>query len=225
MDPLAIHPGAAHLLLQIMLIGWAAIEVVLRLRNMGGRTTFDWTLCLVIAAVAAGVNLGFRAAHVHSAVLGGGWASVTAGLVVLAAGVALRTWPRATPARAVISEHFARDHSPARAAAQSAAFKGGHMHASMRSPQGDIPDRSTCVRFPIYEHRHLTRSMRKARYRVVSAPLVRASLSTSSSEVTTRSAPAAASRSASSAREMPIAAMPPAFAAWTPEDASSITIA
>jgi len=62
-------------------------------------------------------------------------------------------------------------------------------------------------------------------HRVVSSPLLRASRSTSSSEVTTRSAPAAASRSASSAREMPIAAMPPAFAAWTPEDASSITIA
>ena len=92
MNPLAIHPGAAHLLLQIMLIGWAAIEVVLRLRNMGGRTTFDWTFWLVIAAVAAGLNLGFRAAHVHSAVLGGGWAPVAAGLVVLAAGVALRTW-------------------------------------------------------------------------------------------------------------------------------------
>src|SRR5260370_20492831 len=92
MNPLAIHPGAAHLLLQIMLMGWAAIEVVLRLRNMGGRTTFDWTFLLVIAAVAAGVNLGFRAADVHSAVLGGGWAPVAAGLVVLAAGVALRTW-------------------------------------------------------------------------------------------------------------------------------------
>jgi protein-S-isoprenylcysteine O-methyltransferase Ste14 len=92
MNPLAIHPGAAHLLLQIMLIGWTAIEVVLRLRNMGGRTTFDWTFLLVIAAVAAGVNLGFRGAHVHSAVLGGGWAPVAAGLVVLAAGVALRTW-------------------------------------------------------------------------------------------------------------------------------------
>ena len=61
MNPLAIHPGAAHLLLQTMLIGWAAIEVVLRLRNMGGRTTFDWTFWLVIAAVAAGVNLGFGA--------------------------------------------------------------------------------------------------------------------------------------------------------------------
>ena len=56
-----------------MLIGWAAIEVVLRLRNMGGRTTFDWTFWLVIAAVAAGFNLGFRGAHVHSAAAGRQW--------------------------------------------------------------------------------------------------------------------------------------------------------
>jgi protein-S-isoprenylcysteine O-methyltransferase Ste14 len=98
MDPLAIQPGAAQLL-RTMLIGWVAIEVVLRLRNMGGRTTVDWTFWLVIAAVAAGVNLGFRAAHVHSTVLGGGWAPVAAGLVVLAAGVALRTWAIVTLGR------------------------------------------------------------------------------------------------------------------------------
>ena len=92
MDPLAIHPGTAHQLLQAMLIAWAAIEILLRLRNLGGRTTFDWTFGLVIAAVAAAINLGFRAAHVHSTVLGGGWAPVAAGLAMLAAGVALRTW-------------------------------------------------------------------------------------------------------------------------------------
>jgi len=92
MNPLAIHPGAAHLLLQVTLIAWAGIEVVLRLRNIGGRSTFDWTLGLVIAAVAAGTNLGFRAAHVQSTILGGGWAPVVIGVVVLAAGVALRTW-------------------------------------------------------------------------------------------------------------------------------------
>lgn len=92
MNPLAIHPGTAHLLLQSMLIGWAAIEIVLRLRNMGGRTRIDWTFGLVIAAIAIGINLGFRAAHVQSTVLGGSWAPVAAGLVVLAAGVALRTW-------------------------------------------------------------------------------------------------------------------------------------
>jgi protein-S-isoprenylcysteine O-methyltransferase len=92
MNPLAIHPGTAHLLLQAMLIGWAAIEIVLRLRNMGGRTTFDWTFGLVIAAIVVGVNLGFRAAHVQSTVLGGGWPPVATGLAVLAAGVWLRTW-------------------------------------------------------------------------------------------------------------------------------------
>ena len=92
MGPLAIHPGIAHQLLQAMLIAWAAIEILLRLRNLGGRTTFDWTFGLVIAAVAAAINLGFRAAHVHSTVLGGGWAPVAAGLAMLAAGVALRTW-------------------------------------------------------------------------------------------------------------------------------------
>jgi protein-S-isoprenylcysteine O-methyltransferase Ste14 len=92
MNPLAIHPGTAHQLLQAMLIGWAAIEVVLRLRNLGGRTTLDWTFGLVVASVIAATNLGFRAAHVHSTVFGGGWAPVAAGLAVLAAGVALRTW-------------------------------------------------------------------------------------------------------------------------------------
>lgn len=92
MNPLAIHPGTAHQLLQAMLIGWAAIEILLRLRNLGGRTTLDWTFGLVVVAVGAGVNLGFRAAHVQAAALGGGWVPVAIGLTVLAAGVALRTW-------------------------------------------------------------------------------------------------------------------------------------
>jgi protein-S-isoprenylcysteine O-methyltransferase Ste14 len=91
-NPLAIHPGPAHQLLQALLIGWAAIEVLLRLRNLGGRTTFDWTFGLVIGSVAAATNLGFRAAHLHWTVLGGGWLPVAAGACVLAVGVALRTW-------------------------------------------------------------------------------------------------------------------------------------
>jgi protein-S-isoprenylcysteine O-methyltransferase Ste14 len=99
MNPIAIDPGAAHQLLQTMLIGWAAIEILLRLRNLGGRTAFDWTLGLVVAAVAAAINLGFRAAHVHSTVLGGGWLPVAIGLCVLAAGVAFRTWAMLTLGR------------------------------------------------------------------------------------------------------------------------------
>ncbi len=92
MNPLAIQPGTAHQVLAAMLIGWAAIEILLRLRNLGGRTAFDWTLGAVIASVAAAINLGFRAAHLHATILGGGWAPVVAGACVLAAGVALRTW-------------------------------------------------------------------------------------------------------------------------------------
>jgi protein-S-isoprenylcysteine O-methyltransferase Ste14 len=92
MNPLTIYPGTAHQLLQVMLIGWAGIEIVLRLRNLGGRTTFDWTFGLVVAAVGVGVNLGFRAAHVPATVFGGGWLPVVIGLAVLAVGVALRTW-------------------------------------------------------------------------------------------------------------------------------------
>jgi len=92
MDPLAIHPGTAQQLLQVMLIAWAAIEILLRLGNLGGRTAFDWTFGLVVAVVAAAINFGFRAAHVHSTVLGGGWVPVAVGLGVLAGGVALRTW-------------------------------------------------------------------------------------------------------------------------------------
>src|ERR1700716_1469006 len=51
--------------------------------------------------------------------------------------------------------------------------------------------------------------------RVCSRPSARAAVSTLSRVVTTMSAPAAASRSESSARAIPIAAMPPALAAST----------
>jgi protein-S-isoprenylcysteine O-methyltransferase Ste14 len=99
MNPLAIHPGTAHQLLQAALIAWAAIELVFRLRNLGGRTTFDWTFGLVVASIVAAVNLGFRVAHVHFAVLGGGWTPVIAGLCLLTAGVALRVWAIVTLGR------------------------------------------------------------------------------------------------------------------------------
>lgn len=99
MNPLTIHPGAAGHLLQGMLIAWAVIEVLLRLRNLGGRTAFDWTLGLVVASVALAINAGFRAAHLQSTVVGGGWAPVAAGLGVLAAGVVLRVWAIVTLGR------------------------------------------------------------------------------------------------------------------------------
>jgi hypothetical protein len=70
----ALHPGAAHDLLDGVLIGWVAAEVLLRLRNLGGRSAFDWTFLLVVAFTAAGINLALRAAHLPVAGFGGGWA-------------------------------------------------------------------------------------------------------------------------------------------------------
>ena len=99
MNPLTIHPGAAGQLLQGMLIAWAVIEILLRLRNLGGRTAFDWTFGLVVASVALAINAGFRAAHLPSTVVGGGWAPLAVGLGVRAAGVALRVWASVTLGR------------------------------------------------------------------------------------------------------------------------------
>jgi protein-S-isoprenylcysteine O-methyltransferase Ste14 len=90
--PLVLHPGAAHDLLDAILIGWAAAEVLLRLANLGGRTAFDWTFLLVVAFVAAGINLAFRAAHLPAAVIGGGWAPVAAGAALALAGIGFRVW-------------------------------------------------------------------------------------------------------------------------------------
>jgi protein-S-isoprenylcysteine O-methyltransferase Ste14 len=92
MTPLALQPGAAHGLLVAVLAAWAAAEVLLRLRNLGGRTAFDWTFALVVVCIGAGINLGFRAAHIPAAVIGGGWIPVAAGLVIAVFGIALRVW-------------------------------------------------------------------------------------------------------------------------------------
>ena len=92
MNPLSLQPGLAHQLLQDGLVGWAGIEVLLRLRHLGGRTTTDATLTLVVACVVAAINLGFRTAHLAATDIGGGWTPVVAGLATLVAGVALRTW-------------------------------------------------------------------------------------------------------------------------------------
>ena len=92
MTPLVLHPGTAHDLLVAVLAAWASAEVLLRLRNLGGRTAFDWSFILVVASVAAGINLGFRAAHASATVGGGGWAPVAAGLLIAVFGIALRIW-------------------------------------------------------------------------------------------------------------------------------------
>lgn len=92
MTPLVLHSGAARQLLQAGLVGWAALEILLRLRNLGGKTAADPTFALVAAAVVIAINLAFRAAHLNATVIGGGWVPVIAGLATLIGGIALRTW-------------------------------------------------------------------------------------------------------------------------------------
>jgi protein-S-isoprenylcysteine O-methyltransferase Ste14 len=92
MTGLVLHPGFARDLLDAALFTWAAAEIGLRLRNIGGRTSFDWTFGVVMACVAAGIGLGFRAAHAQSWVISGGWAPVIAGLALLTLGAGLRIW-------------------------------------------------------------------------------------------------------------------------------------
>jgi len=90
--PLVLHTGVAHQLLQAGLLSWASLEVLLRLRNLGGRTAPDVTFAAVVASVVLAINLGFRAAHLPATTFAGGWAAAVAGLTVLVLGVALRTW-------------------------------------------------------------------------------------------------------------------------------------
>jgi protein-S-isoprenylcysteine O-methyltransferase Ste14 len=118
--PLALHPGAAHDLLVAVLAAWVAVEVLLRLRNLGSRAAVDWTFPVVVAAVTAGFFLSFRAAHLRWAVIGGGWAPVAVGLFVAVLGIAFRVWAMLTLGRlftfvvAIQDHHSVVDRGPYR---------------------------------------------------------------------------------------------------------------
>lgn len=92
MTPLALQHGVAHDLLVALIATWIALEVLLRLRSLGSRGALDWTFPVVVVAIAAGTTLGFRAAHVKWASIGGGWAPVVAGLTISALGIGFRIW-------------------------------------------------------------------------------------------------------------------------------------
>ena len=92
MTPLALQSGAAHDLLAAVITTWIAIEVLLRLSSAGRRLAWDWTFPLVVAAITAGVSLGFQAAHFKTGNIGGGWGPVAIGLIGAVFGIALRVW-------------------------------------------------------------------------------------------------------------------------------------
>jgi protein-S-isoprenylcysteine O-methyltransferase Ste14 len=92
MDPLAVHDRIAENLLVGVLVAWAAFEAVVRVRNRTRSNLRDPTLAVVVVCLGVAIALGFRVAHVHRTILGGGWAPFVAGYVVLAAGIVLRAW-------------------------------------------------------------------------------------------------------------------------------------
>jgi len=89
----------AQHLVNACLLGWAGLELLLFLRNRGGKTAPDPTFALVVAAVAVGINFAFRAAHDSALAIGGGPVVTVAGLAIFALGVALRTWAMLTLGR------------------------------------------------------------------------------------------------------------------------------
>jgi len=87
-----MNTHTAQQVVQACLLGWAALEMLLWLRNRGGNTAPDLTFALVVASVALGFNLAFRAAHDAGTAIGGGLTVTIAGATVLILGVTLRTW-------------------------------------------------------------------------------------------------------------------------------------
>jgi protein-S-isoprenylcysteine O-methyltransferase Ste14 len=90
--PLYLHNGAATTLVDVPLFAWAASEAYLRWRNRAAKKTLEWSFFVVIATIAAGFILGFRAQHVASTVITGGWLPVIIGAAVMIAGLGLRLW-------------------------------------------------------------------------------------------------------------------------------------
>lgn len=93
MDPLAVHDRVAQDLLIGVLVAWGAFETVIRLRNRRTRANMrDPTLAVVVVCLGGAIALGFRVAHVHRTILGGGWAPFVIGFAVLVVGIVLRGW-------------------------------------------------------------------------------------------------------------------------------------
>ena len=86
------HHDSLRTALDAALYAWAAVETVLRLANRNAEQGTDWTFLVVIASVALGINLGFRAAHNAATLIGPRAVLGSVGLAVVIAGAGLRIW-------------------------------------------------------------------------------------------------------------------------------------
>lgn len=94
MQPLVVHDQAAQTALEVLLYSWLAAEIALQLRArlQGGRGGSDWTFYAVVGSIVAAFVASDRLIGFPATLLGGGYAPVVIGLVLLAAGVLLRLW-------------------------------------------------------------------------------------------------------------------------------------
>jgi protein-S-isoprenylcysteine O-methyltransferase len=94
MKPLVVHGDAAGRLFLLCFAGWGIFELALAFRTRGGVAGRDRSLVPLTLSVLAGVGLGTIAAQWGDelALPGPGWWPVAVGLLVFAAGLALRAW-------------------------------------------------------------------------------------------------------------------------------------
>lgn len=93
MKPLAVHGGAAADLFAACAVAWAVFELALAIRTRGGSSR-DRSFVVLTVSVVGGLALGqFAGRRAEGLALPGpGWWPVALGVLVFAAGLALRGW-------------------------------------------------------------------------------------------------------------------------------------
>jgi len=103
--------GSEQLLVGVTILSWGVIELLFRLRLLlrllprlavssrvrdgppvAGARWREWTFPVVVASLTAAVILAVRATAFRGAAMGGGWATVAGGELLMLAGIALRVW-------------------------------------------------------------------------------------------------------------------------------------
>jgi protein-S-isoprenylcysteine O-methyltransferase len=94
MQPLLLHENAAWMTLAVLVGGWAAAEMALRLhaRTLGAHGRAEWTLYLSVGSIAAATALAVPLAWLRATQLGAGYWPIAVGLALYAFGAALRLW-------------------------------------------------------------------------------------------------------------------------------------
>ena len=134
MATLTASHTAIRTALNVGLGTWGALELALRLTNRASTSGSDWTYFVMIASIAAGINIALGAAG-HAPQTGAAAALATIGLIVLAAGAALRIWSILTLGRLfTFVVTIQSDHEPLRRPRPLPATPAPQLHRGPRRP-------------------------------------------------------------------------------------------